>query len=72
MRPIASTTLKPFTLVLDPDYSFTNAYKLRWDAANETAFPSTFIIKEDGKVTFAKISHNHGDRANVAAILRAI
>ena len=30
--------------VIDPDYKFTNQYGLRWDARNETAYPSTFLI----------------------------
>ncbi len=33
-----------FYLVLDPDYSFTNMYGLRWDAPNETAYPATFLL----------------------------
>lgn len=32
------------TLVLDPNYTFTNRHGLRWDAPNETAYPSTFLI----------------------------
>ena len=46
----------------DPDYTMVNAYGLRWDAARETAFPSTFILDNKGTVKFSKISHsqNHG------------
>ncbi|MGH7959038.1 MAG: redoxin family protein, partial [Opitutaceae bacterium] len=29
-----------FLYVIDPDYSFTNAYGLRWEAPKETAYPS--------------------------------
>ena len=49
-------------LVIDPDYSFTQFYGLRWDAPNETAYPSTFILGEHGVVLFRKISYGHGDR----------
>src|SRR5579862_388340 len=49
-------------LVTDPDYSVTNLYGLRWDAPNETAYPSTFIVDKKGMITFEKISHTHGDR----------
>lgn len=49
-------------LVIDPDYSFTQLYGLRWDAPNETAYPSTFIIGQRDVVQFRKISHGHGDR----------
>lgn len=55
-----------FTLVLDPDYSFTNAYGLRWDARKETAYPSTFIIERGGKIRFAHVSHSHGNRLSAA------
>src|SRR5271169_1185845 len=37
-----------FRLVLDPDYSFTKTYGLRWDAPKETPYPSTFIIGKGG------------------------
>jgi peroxiredoxin len=49
-------------LVIDPDYTFTRLYGLRWDASNETAYPSTFIIGQHGVFLFRKISHGHGDR----------
>lgn len=49
-------------LVADPDYMVTNLYGLRWDAPNETAYPSTFILDKNGTIVFEKISHTHGDR----------
>jgi len=49
-------------LVTDPDYTVTNLYGLRWDAPNETAYPSTFILDKKGIVVFETISHTHGDR----------
>lgn len=49
-------------LVTDPDYTVTNLYGLRWDAPNETAYPSTFILDKKGFVVFETISHTHGDR----------
>ncbi len=49
-------------LVIDPDYKVTNLYGLRWDAPQETAYPSTFILGKDGNILFEKISHSHGDR----------
>ncbi|MFO0957901.1 MAG: peroxiredoxin family protein [Isosphaeraceae bacterium] len=61
-----------FDLVLDPDYTFTKAYGLRWDAPNETAYPSTFVIDREGKVRFAKISRAHGGRAKAAEIAEAL
>lgn len=60
-----------FDLLLDPDYSFTNQYGLRWDAPKETAYPSTFLIEQGGKVVFAKISKTHGGRTTAAEIQEA-
>jgi peroxiredoxin Q/BCP len=51
-------------LVTDPDYAVTNLYGLRWDAPNETAYPSTFILDKKGTIVFEKISHTHGDRVS--------
>jgi len=59
-----------FHFVLDPDYAFTSRHGLRWDEKGETAYPSTFIIGPDGKVRFAQVSHEHGDRVAAAAVLR--
>lgn len=61
-----------FTLVIDPDYAFTNQFGLRWDAPKETAYPSTFLIGSDLKVRFVHVSHSHGDRVNAASALQAI
>jgi thioredoxin-dependent peroxiredoxin len=62
----------PLTLVLDPSHKFVTASGLRWEALNETAYPSTFIVDGDGKVTFRKISKTHGDRAEAADVLKAL
>ncbi len=53
---------RDFLYVLDPDYAFTNAYGLRWDAEKETAYPSTFIIDRTRRVRFAHVSKSHGNR----------
>ena len=63
---------KDLVFVIDPDYTFTNAYGLRWDAKNETAYPSTFIIATDNKVRFVHVSKQHGDRVDSAAALKAL
>ena len=68
-----NTTLpEGFSFVIDPDYSFTNLYGLRWDAPRETAYPSTFVIDTEGVVQFAKVSDDHGGRAKVAEVLQAL
>jgi peroxiredoxin len=61
-----------FYLVVDPDYDFTQAYGLRWEAKNETAYPSTFVIGQDGKIQFAKVSKTHGDRASAEQVVKVL
>lgn len=61
-----------FHFLIDPDYKFTNAYNLRWDAKRETAYPSTFVIGKDGKITFAKISMTHRGRADAKDVLKVL
>jgi peroxiredoxin len=56
-------------LVIDPDYKMTNLYGLRWNAPQETAYPSTFILDARGNILFEKISHSHGDRTSASDIL---
>jgi peroxiredoxin len=61
-----------FDLVLDPDYAFTNLYGLRWDAPQETAYPSTFLIDRQGTIFFSKIVKEHGGRTTAAEIVDAL
>jgi peroxiredoxin Q/BCP len=61
-----------FHLLVDPDYVFTNAYGIRWDAKMETAYPSTFVINTQSKVTFAKVSKTHSDRTRAADVLKVL
>ncbi len=61
-----------FDLVLDPDYEVTSKYDLRWNAANETAYPSTFLLDSKGVVFFAKVSNSHGGRTNSAELLELL
>ena len=61
-----------FRLLLDPGYTFTNLYGLRWDAPRETAYPSTFLIDRDGAIFFARISDSHGGRTTAAEVLDAL
>ncbi len=61
-----------FLFVTDPDYRFTDSYGLRWNAKNETAYPSTFIIDAQGKVRFAHVSKTHADRVTPTVALEAL
>lgn len=61
-----------FRFVTDPDYTFTNAYGLRWNAAKETAYPATFVLDRQRMVTFVNVSGEHGGRVPVADVLTAL
>lgn len=61
-----------FQILLDPDYTFTKEYGLRWDEKGETAYPSTLVVGKDRKVTFAKVSTTHGGRVAAADALKAV
>ncbi len=70
---IANKTIPDhFQLLLDPDYVLTNAYHLRWDAAGETAYPSTFVIQKDLQVVYRKVSQEHGGRSKPEEVLKAL
>jgi thioredoxin-dependent peroxiredoxin len=56
-------------LVTDPDFAVTNLYGLRWNEPGETAYPSTFILAQDGRIVFSKISRSHGDRLSAQEAL---
>jgi peroxiredoxin len=61
-----------FRFVLDPNCTFTNAYGLRWDAPQESAYPSTFVIDRGGIVRYALVSKEHGGRASAADVLAVL
>lgn len=63
---------KEFIYALDPDYNMVDAYGLRWNAPQETAYPSTFVLDTGGIIRFAKISRGHGDRTTAAETLAAV
>lgn len=61
-----------FRFVLDPGYTFTNKYGLRWNAKNETAYPATFVMNAKGLVTYALVSRSQGGRARTEEVIRAL
>jgi peroxiredoxin len=61
-----------FYFVLDPKMQLVSDWDLRWDAPNETAYPSAFVIDANGVVRFAKVSTSHGGRASANEILAAL
>jgi hypothetical protein len=63
---------RDFVYVIDPAFNMVNAYDLRWEAPNETAYPSTFVLDRKGVVRFEKVSHEHGDRTQAAKMLAVV
>lgn len=63
---------KPLLLVVDPAYKFTNLYGLRWEAANETVYPSAFVLDPERVVKYRKVSKSHGDRAKAEEVLEVL
>lgn len=63
---------KNITLVTDPEYKVTNLYGVRWNAPQETAYPSTFLLDKNRTVLFEKISRSHGDRTTASEVLLQI
>lgn len=61
-----------FTMLLDPKFSFTNLYGVRWNEGQQTAYPSTFLIDEDGKIFFAKISDGVRNRTEAVEMIKLL
>ncbi|HVW35737.1 MAG TPA: peroxiredoxin-like family protein [Pirellulales bacterium] len=61
-----------FRFLLDPDYRLVEASGLRWNAPQETAYPSSFVVNRQGEITFAAVSKTHGGRTPAAELLKAI
>lgn len=61
-----------FRFTLDPGFSMINKYGLRWEAPNETAYPSTFVISKKGEIVYSKVSTTHGGRAENEEIFEAL
>jgi len=49
-------------VVIDPNYQFTGQYGLRWDAPNQTVYPSTFLVGKGRTVIFAHTGHTSSDQ----------
>jgi thioredoxin-dependent peroxiredoxin len=61
-----------FHFVTDPDLKVVNLYGLRWDAPNETAYPSTIVADRQRIVRFVKVSRSHGDRSSAPDVLAVL
>ena len=63
---------EPLVLVRDPGMKMVNAWGLRWNAPRETAYPSTYIIKSNGRVAWQKISSSHAGRTTAEEIIKQL
>lgn len=61
-----------FLVLIDPDYAFTLAYGLRWNAPQETAYPATFVLDPMGTVRFVRVSREHGARVPAAETIEVL
>ncbi|MEM6470188.1 MAG: redoxin family protein [Planctomycetota bacterium] len=61
-----------FVMVRDPGMEMISQWGLRWDARRETAYPATFVIGEDKRIQWAKVSKSHGGRASADEVIRAV
>jgi len=59
-------------LVIDPNYDFTNKYGLRWNEANQTAYPTTFLLDKTGMVIFAHKGRTSSDQTPASDALAVI
>jgi peroxiredoxin len=61
-----------FIFLIDPEYKMISAYDQRWNAPNETAYPSTFIVEKNNHIRFAKVSHEHGGRVGAKELIKEL
>jgi peroxiredoxin len=69
-QPLASNV----HVVLDPDYTLTNLYGVRWDGTDQTAYPATFVVNPSHSITFAHIGQLQSDftpASNLLAFVHA-
>lgn len=71
---MTGTALLPSNVhvVLDPNYSFTNLYGLRWNAANQTVYPTTFVLNREGMVYFVHKGLSASDQTRVTDTLAVV
>ena len=63
---------EPLVIVRDDGMKMVSDWGLRWKKSRETAFPATFVIDQNGRVRWSKISDNHAGRSSVEEIMREL
>ena len=62
----------PIRVVRDDDMQMVKEWGIRWDARNQTAYPATFIVDQNGRIAWKKVSSTSAGRSSVEEILREL
>jgi hypothetical protein len=58
--------------VIDPDLTAVKAFGVRWNAPDQHAYPSTFVVDAKNTIQFAHVGASAGDRPPAARVLEAV
>jgi alkyl hydroperoxide reductase subunit AhpC len=45
---------------------------IRWETRNQTAYPATFVVDQNGRIAWKKVSSTSAGRSTVEEILREL
>lgn len=62
----------PIRLVRDDDMQMVKEWGIHWQARNQTAYPATFVVDQNGRVAWKKVSSTSAGRSTVEEILREL
>lgn len=63
---------EPLVIVRDDGMKMVKEWGLRWDAINETAYPATFVVDQNGRIAWKKVSDSHAGRSTTEEILKEL
>ena len=62
----------PIRVVRDDDMQMVKEWGIRWEAPNQTAYPATFVVDQNGRIAWKKVSSTSAGRSTVEEILREL
>ena len=62
----------PIRVVRDDDMQMVKEWGIRWEARNQTAYPATFVVDQNGRIAWKKVSSTSAGRSTVEEILREL
>ena len=62
----------PIKVVRDDDMQMVEEWGIRWETRNQTAYPSTFVVDQNGRIAWKKVSSTSAGRSTVEEILREL